>query len=176
MNEQPITLKSCRRRTSYRKLTRLLRLWISLIAATAVTTVMTGCSSKAPKKQYIVQEVNLEDVDSSDAPKPFSCATIKKLYSIDLQDVNGYYAKLYVYVANKDSIYEINKCIQDSYAGKYKQVLSIWYLDKKQFAQQYVRAIDDRNISDAKFQQMDKHLIATYERFAGKEGNWDFNQ
>jgi hypothetical protein len=138
--------------------------------------VLAACQDDAKRKQVRVEEVKITEVDSSDKPKPFSCETINHLYSIDLQDVNGYYAKIYVYISNKDSIYEVNKCIQDSYEGKYKEVLSIWYLDKKHFAKQYVRAIDDRNISDAKFQQMDQHLIATYERFAGKEGHWDFNQ
>ena len=92
-----------------------------------------------------------------------------------MQDLNGYYAKLYVYVANKDSIYEINRCIESKYKNQYKEVLSIWNLDKPHFARQFVRAIDDKSISDAKFKEIDKHLIATYEKFVGKEGSWDLN-
>lgn len=147
-----------------------------LIVCSITLLVSSACESGAKARHLVVEDVSIVDIDSSDEPPPFSCASVENLYSIDMQDLNGYYAKIYVYVSNKDSIYGINNCIQMQFENRYKQVLSIWYLDKKNFAKEYVRAIDDKDISNEEFEQMDKHLIATFDKFAGKEGHWDFNQ
>jgi hypothetical protein len=128
-----------------------------LITGITITAVLPGCNNEEERKPASVWPVKAVHADSMDIPHAFSCASVEKLYSIDMQELNGYYAKVFVYVANADSIYEINKCIQLHYEGKYKEVLSIWYLDKKHFAKRYVRAINDRNLSDDKFEQMDKH-------------------
>ena len=150
--------------------------FLLLLTSLCIAGILPACNEEEKKKPVVVQDVKTKDAGSTETPHAFSCSNVEKLYSIDMQELNGYYAKVFVYVANTDSIYEINKCIQLRYEGKYKEVLSIWYLNKKHFAKQYVRAINDRSLSDDKFEQMDKHLIATYERFAGQEGQWDFNR
>jgi hypothetical protein len=144
--------------------------FIIILGSTCESVVARGQRETWPKAKKATADTALSLSHET------SCIPLQKLFSIDLQDLNGYYAKVYVYISNKDSIRAINRCILAQYENRYKEVISIWYLDRPNFARQYGRAIDDNSISDAKFKEMDKHLIATYEQFAGKEGSWEFNQ
>lgn len=101
---------------------------------------------------------------------------IQKYYHIEKTSGNGYYLKIYVYLTDKSKLQDANAAICKQYEGKYSQVLDIWYLDKKNFADYYIKAIDDKGISDAAFEKIDKHLICTYEQSAGQTGTFEMNQ
>lgn len=101
---------------------------------------------------------------------------IQKYYHIEKTSGNGYYLKIYVYLTDKSKLQDANAAICRQYDGKYSQVLDIWYLDKKNFADYYISIIDNKNISDAAFEKIDKHLICTYEQFSGQTGAFDMNQ
>jgi hypothetical protein len=102
--------------------------------------------------------------------------SLKRYYHIERTSGNGYYLKVYVYLANKSKMEAVNNIMCQLYNGKYSQVLDIWYFDKKNFVDTYLKSIDDPNISDAEFKRLDKHLIATYEQEAGSTGSFDLNK
>jgi len=101
---------------------------------------------------------------------------LKKYYHIEKTARNGYYLKVYVYLADKSKLEAVNDIVCELYNGKYSQVLHIWYFDKKNFVEAYLKSIDDPNTSDEKFNKMDKHLLATYEKEAGSTGSFDLNK
>lgn len=102
--------------------------------------------------------------------------SLKKYYHIEKTDGNGYYLKVYVYLIDKSKMEVVNSTICQLYDGKYSQVLDIWYFDKKNFVDAYLKSIDDPSTSDAQFKRMDKHLIATFEQQAGSTGSFELNK
>ena len=117
-----------------------------------------------------------QSVAANSSVKTATKTNIGKYYHVDKTSGNGYYLKVYVYLADKSKIQDVNDAICQQYAGKYSQVISIWYLDKKNFADTYINAIDDKNISDAAFNKMDKHLIGTFEQQVGQTASIEMNQ
>lgn len=102
-------------------------------------------------------------------------SALSGLYHIEKTDGNGYYLKVYVYLKDKQRLTEVNDEVSKNYEGKYSVTLSIWYFDKKGFVDQYLASIDNPNISDDKFNALDRHLIATFDKKAGEDGDMEMN-
>ena len=119
---------------------------------------------------------SFEAIEKSISMNGYLKDSLRNYYHIEKTSGNGYYQKVYVYLAKKSKMEAVNNIICQLYNEKYSQVLDIWYFDKKNFVDAYLKSTDEPNISDAEFKRMDKHLIATYEQRAGSTGSFDLNK
>lgn len=147
----------------------------NLFFLSAIFYFLLSCNDTPTKDTAIyTSSKNSTVADSISLIESVGCERIARYFVIEKENINGYYAQIYVYVSKSAELPKINDCIQKKYDGRYSQVLSVWYFDKRNLSKKYVKAVDDQTTSDSKFEEMDKHLLATFEKFVGKEGNLEY--
>ncbi len=105
-----------------------------------------------------------------------SVQRLKSVFNIEKRNGNGVFLQLYVYLSDTSKVEPVTEYLKVRYAGQYSRAFDIWYFDKKNFVDKYLRSVDDRSLSDAAFAALDRHMICQYSWAGSGEGTFDYNR
>lgn len=101
--------------------------------------------------------------------------SVGKCFHVEKEEGNGYYLKIYVYISIPANVRPVTELLRLQDDSRFTEAFDIWFFDIPNFAKKYIKAIDNPNISDAKFNEMDKHMICQYSQLRKDEGTFEFN-